>query len=60
MINPFFMLGVDALRVQEFETKYSLGYNESDYFSPENRYVIQLQSDHDEFEKSLAPKVDVL
>lgn len=39
---------IEALPVQEFETKYSLGYNGSDYFSPENLYSI---SDETELQK---------
>ncbi len=42
---PYFAaLGINALQlmpVVEFETEFSLGYNGSDYFSPENQYGLE-------------------
>jgi 1,4-alpha-glucan branching enzyme len=31
---------IEALPIQEFETQFSMGYNGSDYFSPENLYGV--------------------
>ncbi|HUI64291.1 MAG TPA: alpha-amylase family glycosyl hydrolase [Bacteroidota bacterium] len=31
---------IEALPIQEFETQFSMGYNGSDYFSPENLYAV--------------------